>query len=260
VVGSERRRRPKLELARIQLNHATVDVLESWRLSRAEDQPENWFWPSDTVVADERQLMLGDVAVVRRGTATGANDVFFLTDAVRNGLPHDVVTVAIPTLRQFDGDELTQASHANLGDEDTRRWLLAIPPDRQLSGPLAEYVERHREAVSQRHLAANRTPWYAIVELPRPKILLSPLSKTDFKIVLNSVGAVPSNNLFGITLKDDRDPTVLIGWLRSPEGQEELRRLSHRYPGGSHKLEPGRLRAVRLPRSVASHQSRAQPP
>lgn len=250
MIGSVRQRRPKLRLGRIQLNDVAVNVLESWTLSRTGEPPENWFWAGDTFTNAEVHLALGDVAIVRRGTATGANSVFFLTDADRDGLPTTVVTVAVPSLRRFSADELTEATHANMGDESTRRWLLAIPPEMELNDRLAEYLERHREAVSQRHLVARRTPWYAIVELPRPQILVSPLSKTDFKIVLNTVRAVPSNNLFGITLRNDQDPRALADWLRSSLGQEELRRLSHRYPGGSHKLEPGRLRAVRLPRSV----------
>jgi hypothetical protein len=121
---------------------------------------------------------------------------------------------------------------------DSGRWLLAIPEDYELSGAVADYVERHREAVSRRYLPSQRACWYSINEMPRPQILLSPLSKTDFKVVVNSVRAVPSNNLFGITLKDEGDPGPLACWLRSDSGQRELKRLSHRYPGGSHKLEP----------------------
>lgn len=251
LVGKERQRRNPLRLARVQLGDAGVDVIEMWTLPRTGDQPDNWFW-SDTDRRPERgdSLLLGDVAVVRRGTATGANEMFFLTDAGKAALPAEVVVTAIPSLREFNGDELTVAAHTGYGDDSTRRWLLAIPPDRVLDGALGEYVERYRADVSERHLAAQRSPWYSIAELPRPQIVLSPLSRTDFKVVLNTAQAVPSNNLFGITLENGHAPEPLIDWLRSPAGQNELRRLSRRYPGGSHKLEPGRLRAVRLPVSV----------
>jgi predicted RNA methylase len=252
LLGSERQRRPKLKLARVQLNVSTVDVLEAWKLSRTDDQPENWFWVGDQEHVEGRSTLLGDVADVRRGVATGANDMFFLPDAIKEVFPSDVSVVAIPTLRHFTGDELSKATHEQLVDSETRRWLLAIPADYELAGALAEYVERHREAISSRHLPQQRACWYSITELPRPQILLSPLSKTDFKVVLNTVRAVPSNNLFGISLKSGDDPRPLARWLRSDTGQHELRRMSHRYPGGSHKLEPRRLREVRIPMRLAS--------
>lgn len=255
LVGSERQRRSKLKLARIQLNDSSVDVLEAWKLSRTEEPPQNWFWSGDEDAAADRYTLLDEIARVRRGVATGANGVFFLTDEVRAELPDEVSVRAIPTLRHFDGVELSEETHARLDDRETRRWLLAIPPAYNLSGALAAYVELHREGVSGRHLASQRACWYSITELPRPQILLSPLSKVDFKIVLNTVGAVPSNNLFGISLKDGSDPRPLAEWLRSADGQVELRRLSHRYPGGSHKLEPGCLRDVRLPSTLINSRS-----
>jgi adenine-specific DNA-methyltransferase len=253
LIGRERKRRDALQLGRVQLNGDGVNVLSSWKVPRSGAQPDNWFWSSEDVAASTDQTVpLGDVAVVRRGTATGANDMFFLTDEDRAALPPDVVVPAIPTLRGFNDDELTTATHATHGDAATRRWLLAIPPGRSLDGALAEYVGRHRDIVSVRHLPKQRASWYSITELPRPQVLLSPLAKTEFKIVVNALGAVPSNNLFGISLKTGSDVRPLVAWLRSDLGQRELLRLSRRYPGGSHKLEPGDLRQVRIPADVAA--------
>jgi adenine-specific DNA-methyltransferase len=253
LIGRERERRAPVRLARIQLNGDGVDVLGSWTLTRARVQPENWFWPSDESATPTNQsVLLGDIAVIRRGTATGANDMFFLTDVDRAVLPPDVVVAAIPTLRGFDGDDLTEETHAAHGDAATRRWLLAIPPDRPLNGTLSDYVARHRDTVSKRYLPRQRAVWYSVTELPRPQVLISPLAKTDFKVVVNTVRAVPSNNLFGISLKTNSDITPLVTWLRSEVGQRELLHVSRRYPGGSHKLEPGDLCRLRLPDHVAA--------
>jgi adenine-specific DNA-methyltransferase len=254
LVGAERNRRPPLRLARVQTQPGSVDVLERWIESRAGPQPDNWFWSSASAAAADRKIVrLGTVATIRRGTATGANGMFFLTDAEAAVLPEDVVVRAIPSLRRFNGDDLTAAEHAALGDKATKRWLLAIPPDYTLDGALRDYVDRHAASVGQRHLVNQRSPWYSITELPRPQLLFSPLSKTAFKVVVNTVVAVPSNNLFGITLRDDGDPRRLAAWLRSDDGQTELRRLSRRYPGGSLKLEPGSLCAVEVPVAVLKH-------
>jgi adenine-specific DNA-methyltransferase len=253
LIGRERKRRDALRLGRIQLNGDGVDVLDSWKVARAGLQPENWFWSSDvSVTSTNESVLLGGVAVIRRGTATGANDMFFLTDDERALLPPDVSVAAIPTLRGFDGDDLTADTHAAHGDAATRRWLLAIPPEHPLDGALSDYVARYRDTVSKRHLPRQRAVWYSITELPRPQVLISPLSKTEFKVVVNTGRAVPSNNLFGISLKSKGDVTPLVSWLRSQVGQRELLRASRRYPGGSHKLEPGDLRRLPLPAYVAA--------
>jgi hypothetical protein len=131
---------------------------------------------------------------------------------------------------------------------------LVIPPDRELTGALAAYVKSFKKQVSERHLPANRPRWYALDEIPRPQILISPLAKESFKVVLNVVEAVPSNNLYGIDLLDGVDPWPLAEWLRSPAGQAELRRVSRRYPGGSHKLEPRDVRSVIVPANLRKKQ------
>jgi hypothetical protein len=250
VVGPERKRRPPLRLARVDVREGSVNVLEAWSLSRAQEEPDNWFIATP---ADERSgehLTLGDIATVRRGTATGANDVFFLTAAEAAAFPEDVVIPALVSLRGFAEEEFDLAAHARQPPA-TRRWLLAIPPTYLLTGALKDYVERHKPAVGNRYLPSQRNPWYSIRELTRPQLLISPLSKAAFKVVVNTAEVVPSNNLFGISLKNGGDPRVLAGWLRSDAGQTELRRLSRRYPGGSHKLEPGALSATRLPSHFA---------
>lgn len=253
LVGRERDRRDALQLGRIELNGGGVDVLSAWRLPRSEREPDNWFLPSDDApTATGGALTLEDVAVVRRGTATGANEMFFVTDEERERLPVDVVVAAMLTLRGFEGHDLTAETHAAFGDTRTRRWLLAIPQERSLDGALAEYVERYRDTVRGRYLPRQRPVWYALTELPRPQLLISPLAKTGFKVVGNTLRAVPSNNLFGISLRTDGDVLPLASWLRSEVGQQALLRVSRRYPGGSHKLEPGDLRRLCLPAEVVA--------
>lgn len=249
LVGRNRSRRDALRLARIQLASDSIDVIDRWNIPRSADEPDNWFWVAGANDTDET-VALGDIAAIRRGTATGANEMFFMTDDVKASLPAEVVERGIPTLRDFEGNELTTAAHSNFGGKSARRWLLAVPPDREPDGALKTYVDRYEPSVSNRYLPRQRVRWYAITELPRPQILISPLAKRKFKIVLNSAAAVPSNNLFGISRTDGGNPGGLADWLRTNAGQAELRRLSRRYPGGSHKLEPGRLKEIRVPLEV----------
>lgn len=251
LVGPERVRRPRLKLARIDLGEDGVKVRDTWTVSRDLEPPDNWFYSSSEPADGAFATTLGEIATIHRGTATGANDVFFLTSKEASVLPPEVLVPGIVSLRGFACEELSVDIHRHHGHETTKRWLLAVPSGYALRGELRDYLSRHEEAVRARHLPSQRRSWYAITELRRPQLLISPLSKTTFKVVLNSARAVPSNSLFGISLKNGGDPELLADWLRSSEGQEEMRRLSRRYPGGSHKLEPGRLRNVRLPTRLA---------
>jgi adenine-specific DNA-methyltransferase len=227
-----------------------VTLLEEWELPRLGEPPANWYWHTSAPTGSDT-VPLTDVARVRRGLATGANAFFFLTDAGAADVPATALLPAVPSLRRFGGDTMTVKYHSVFGGADQRRWLLALDVESELPDSLRRYIERNEATYSQRHLCQQRAIWWAITERPRPDILLSPLSKTAFKVVINAVHAVPSNNLIGISVKSG-DPQVLADWLRGADGQAELLRVSRRYHGGSHKLEPGDLGRVLLPTDVAA--------
>ncbi|HKP90628.1 MAG TPA: hypothetical protein VJT75_11735 [Thermoleophilaceae bacterium] len=249
LVGPELERRSPLQLARVELHNPSIEVQQSWALSRTEPEPANWFWPKTPIHPDGETVPLSEIAVVRRGVATGAKEMFFLTDSVADSLPGEVLAPGILTLRGFDGERLTVKTHRTYGDASTRRWLLTIPPDYELSDYVLEYVRKWAPLVKARFLPSQREPWYVLTNLLRPQLLISPLAKSDFRVVVNEAQAIPSNNLFGITLKSGGDPASVARWLRSEAGQAELHQVSRRYHGGSHKLEPGSLRTVRVPKN-----------
>ena len=250
LIGAEQKRRQPMDLARVEIVDGSLTVFEEWKQSRTGTEPGNWFWAG----SDERQpgpnVRLSDTAIVRRGIATGANELFFLTDAQAEGMPKEVIVPAVPTLRGFSGKTLDSDAHKAMGGEDAQRWLLSVPPDYPLSGALGARIREYESEVKERHLPSKRKPWYSITDLFRPQILLGPLSKSEFRIVLNEANAVPSNNLFGISMRNGGAPAQLADWLRSDEGQAELRRVSRRYHGGSFKLEPGSLSKMRIPKKL----------
>jgi hypothetical protein len=240
-----------IRLARAESMNGTVALIESWELARDEPPPANWFWTETNDASTfDGAVPLVKVARVRRGTATGANFFFFLSDDQRTAFPNEVMTPAVASLRRFEGTVLDEREHRTWGRDDEPRWLLVLDPDAPIPDAVAEYVAEHEKTVSRRHLSTQRKRWWAITELPRPDIFISPLSQSSFKIVLNKARAVGSNNLLGLTVIEG-DPEPLADWLRSDEGQSELRRVSRRYSGGSFKVEPGGLKRMRIPARVA---------
>lgn len=240
-----------IQLARAEVNGSGVQLLDQWQIDRGKTHPTSWYSPSPRTLTDSSAMELTSVASFRRGLATGANAFFFLTDSTRQDLPANAVIPAIPSLRRFAGEAMTEVAHRSWGGTNERRWLLALSSDEKPPPEVQDYLDWHEAEVRFRYLCAQRATWWAITDLPRPQILLSPLAKESFKVVRNLVSAVPSNNLIGIDTRHG-DPDLLAAWLRSGTGQDELRRVSRRYHGGSHKIEPGDLKRVRLPADIAA--------
>jgi adenine-specific DNA-methyltransferase len=235
-----------MRFSRVGTSGGEVETIDAWDLDRSADPPSSWYAPNEASAHRTGARELGEVTKVRRGVATGANSVFFLDDETASVMPEDVLSRAVATLRSFTGTDLTAAIHDDWGAKGARRWLLTLDPSKKLPDAVRGYMEAHRD-VEDRHLCQQRAKWWAITDLPRPNILISPLSKNGFKIVVNSVNAVPSNNLLGISVFSSPSVSALATWLRSVPGQEELLRVSRRYHGGSYKIEPGDLKRVRLP-------------
>lgn len=254
LIGPVDSQHAPIQFARVRFDGDEPTVLEKWEDNRNGPEPANWFLRKESR-AGSAGSVLSEIASVQRGVATGASTMFFLTDAEADRLPDDVIVPAAPTLRRFSAPEMDTAAHVTWGDTHTKRWLLAIPRDYLLDGPLRAYVQQFEAEVRKRFLVSQRKPWYSITSLPQPDILIAPLSKKDFKIVINTVRAVPSNNLFGITMRNGTPPDALADWLRSKPGQSALLRESRRYHGGSHKLEPGDLKRVRIPARLTKSRS-----
>lgn len=244
-----------IRLARAETEGGRVRLIEEWALDRDSEPAANWYWTGNEAEDDEG-VALADVTQIRRGLATGANSVFFLDDAAADRMPDRLIMPAVLSLRRFAGVVLTEDKHRTWGLQSEPRWLLAIDRDEQFSARVRAHLEQDPE-VAERYLCSQREPWWSITDRPRPDILLGPLSKTDFKVVLNKVGAIPSNNLIGITVVTG-SARPLADWLRSDAGQAELRRVSRRYHGGSHKVEPGDVRKVRVPPTVVDEMSPQQ--
>ncbi|HEY4451359.1 MAG TPA: hypothetical protein VGN13_07165 [Solirubrobacteraceae bacterium] len=260
AVGPVTAEQSPVRLARVRFDDDAAVMIDAWERDRDADEPANWFWTAQAEQSEpDGTVPLSELAVVCRGVATGANAVFFLTDAEAARLPAEVVVPGAATLKRFTKAELNRAAHRTWGGDDAKRWLLAIPADHKVSGALRAYLSRFEAEVSTRFLPSQREPWYALTGLGTPDLLISPLSKTGFKVVVNTVRAVPSNNLYGITMRNGTRARALADWLRSDDGQQALLRASRRYHGGSHKLEPGELKRVPVPAALAKPSGLAKP-
>lgn len=213
--------------------------------------------PGRAVRAQSLGALLGDIAVVRRGVATGANNHYFLGDGEIGSMAPGALTPAMVRLKGFTGRELDQAAHDALGADGSRRWLVdfhdfrgcdraALPP------ALGSFVDALEEAgVHKRYLLAARGERWWVPEVVSPAhLLIGPMTKAQFRVVRNSVDAVHSNTLYGLTLRDGQPASavnMLQTWLESADGQLQLTKAARRHATGLLKLEPRALKMVELP-------------
>jgi hypothetical protein len=206
---------------------------------------------------------LSQVAYVRRGIATGANQFFLRSDEQVDDLPKEILLPAISRLRDLDGPRLDEVSYEKLGASGAKRWLLQITMADLRSPGVPELLEEGLNAgYHNRFLCANRKHWFVLEHVDPPDILLGPMSKHEFRIVINDVRAVHTNTLYGIRLREPHAADAveaLAGWLMSSTGQSMLRAASRQHGDGLRKLEPGALSRVELPSRLARRLRNAGP-
>ncbi len=268
VVGPERSRRRRLRLVRVagDLEHGFVGTttaeIDRVGTTPVSFTPEKLFAARQTgaPTATRSTVPLGEVAVVRRGVATGSNAFFLRTRAEADALPVGSCVPAISRLRTLEGDLLDKDAHDKLGINGARCWLLNLDERKAKKVKVQRLIEAGEAAeVHLRYLCKTRTPWYAVERIPAPDILIGPMGKESFRVVINEIGAIPTNTLYGLRLRHGNKSSApaairaFARWLAQPEGQEALRIGARKHHGdGLVKLEPGALAQVRVPVHIAT--------
>ncbi len=119
--------------------------------------PDQWFEFANE--AGDALTTLGDVAEIRRGVTSGANDIFYLRrdQAKKLELPH---TFLHPLLRAPGRDG--QGAIA-IADQDCSHLALVLPPGTKLADhpALLRYLQSFEGAAQRRTLSA-RDPWWSL--------------------------------------------------------------------------------------------------
>lgn len=207
---------------------------------------------------------LGDLFEIRRGIATGGNDLFILdqTRVTALDLPPEHLTPILPPPRRLGVDRV-EARADGSPDLDERLWLLdcALPEDevRGRFPALWRYLQGGVPAVSSGYLCGRRTPWYAQERRAPAPLLCSYMGRgrhgRPFRFVLNRSRAIASNVWLllyprpALSKALESDPALLERLWRALNALEPaaLVRLGRVYGGGLYKLEPGELARLVLP-------------
>ncbi|MEU9676290.1 Eco57I restriction-modification methylase domain-containing protein [Streptomyces parvus] len=201
------------------------------------------------------EVPLGELVQIRRGVATGANRFFLRSSSEWRRAGVSQTVRAISRLRDLDSDILDVETHESLSQAGLPCWLLSLTEDSASEPTISSLLEEGvRDEVNERYLCRTRNLWYVLEKMVPPDLLIGPMSKHGFRIIVNSVGAIPTNTLYGMRMRKRGDTETsarrLADWMGSPLGQEALRARARQYGDGLLKLEPGSLATVLIPRHV----------
>lgn len=201
---------------------------------------------------------LADFCRLRRGTATGANRFFVLSDEEVN--EHSLREWVTPLIRRLFKlpEDVRQDDLDALSATDKRWLLLAHAGDRIEGNELDRYLMQGEEDhIDQTYLCQARPgEWYDLDhDLVQPDIVVGPMTRGSVRFVANDAGAAIVNNLYGWTWHEDvprADRQAILSWLRSADGQQEIDAAARRQGIGLRKLEPKALAQLRIPAAIAT--------
>jgi len=201
------------------------------------------------------EMPLGELVHIRRGVATGANRFFLRSSSEWQRVGISQTVRAISRLRDLSSSVLDAEAHESLSQAGLPCWLLSLTEDSASDPAVSSLLEEGiRDSIHERYLCRTRNPWYILEKIVPPDLLIGPMGKQGFRIVVNSVGAIPTNTLYGMRMRKRGDTEAsarrLAEWMESPPGQEALRARARRHGDGLLKLEPGSLATVLIPRHV----------
>ena len=213
-------------------------------------------WTTPSRNDDNLDDSLSDSFRVRRGIATGCNSFFLLTDEeVRtHQIPPRCLQPGITRVQAIEGDVLDERALEALGRADEKRWILCLSHRDAQSARIGAYLASgHKDGVADGFLASQREHWFVIDEdvTPAPLLVL-PMTKRTFRVILNTAGALHTNTLYGLYPSNDSvDVARAAEWLRGSRGQQAMRNAARHYSSGLLKLEPRALSTLPVPPDFA---------
>lgn len=199
---------------------------------------------------DRRMVPLKDLADVRRGIATGANDFFTLTEVERAayGIPVTHTRLCItkashaPQLH-FTADDLERLRAAN-----KKIYLLDVQDE--MPEAVRAYLDRgERLGIPRRFLPAHRAVWFAMEARPAAPLWVNAFSRRGFRFVLNDAGSANLTAFHCIYpfVTARAHMLLLAAFLNSALAATVIARQHRIYGSGLHKFEPLDVAALHVP-------------
>ena len=224
-----------------------------------------WRYLSDFSIPEPElpsQIVVEDLFQVRRGIATGANDMFVISSQMVEALeiPRVWVKPVLPKARLLPSPIIDRADDGSPALKNFD-WLIdadvTLSAIKETSQPLAEYLESIQAAAMQRTLVRRRKPFYKQEQQVSPRFVFSYMARAaavQNRFYLNRSDAVALNNFLCLVPRqstqdwldaDEENEGTLLRILQAIDGDQILLH-GRTYVEGLTKIEPGELREVKL--------------
>jgi adenine-specific DNA-methyltransferase len=194
---------------------------------------------------------LGDLAEIKIGIVTGANQFFILTerDALERGIASNDRVSVLAATRHLRGLEFSKQDGKNLVAQQVACQMLAIRNSSLLSASLRQWLKKGKQlGIHERHhCKIRRDRWYQINPQTPPDAFATCCRSGSPLLVLNPARWRTTNTLHAIRFHRSVEPrAVVMGILTSVASLwAELR--GRRYGGGVLKMEPSNWRGFPIP-------------
>jgi len=185
-------------------------------------------------------------AKVVRGIATGANDFFTfnLSKAHRYSIDERYLLPCVCKAIDVPGHFFTYSDYEKLKQAGKKAFLLnAMNVDDR---HVIKYLRKgENERIDQKHLTANRNPWYVLENRPPSPIWVSVFNRTGLRFVRNEANVsnlttfhciYPRKQLFSTVSTD-----LLFAYLMTNTARRIFEDNSREYGNGLQKFEPNDL-------------------
>ncbi|KZX50138.1 class I SAM-dependent DNA methyltransferase [Haloarcula sp. K1] len=237
-----------------------VDIAQ--RLLSPEEKWLHYFAPTDTEEITGVSEF-SDIATIKRGIATGNNQIFCLTkdDIENHKLPKKYLWPIIRTAKDIPGYEITSEDWLSWHSKGRDVWLLYCYDNERekVQDPegVAAYLDYcEKEYDTDRKLLDQRNPWYCVDEREPAPILAKYMSRTGSQFIHNKAGLRTLNNMHNIVPdfeESEEQVKALLAYLNSNIVKQEISKVSRSY-SGLEKIELGALKSSPVidPRDLAA--------
>jgi adenine-specific DNA-methyltransferase len=240
--------------------------IESDSVALSTLKPEKrWLLRAPTVNISASDVQLGEVFTVRRGIATGANEFFIMTnsEAAQRGIPEQFVQPILPKIRTIEDPVIERDPKGYPKVQNKLCVINCSLPEEELQRKYKNfflYLQSADSSIRNRNLVRRRTPWYKQEQRDPAPFLCTYMGRMKgdtppVKFLWNKSDAIATNNYLMLYPR----PRLAEALDKEPERMVELFAILARIPAetmsdswrvlaeGLHKIEPGALRAVKLP-------------
>lgn len=216
--------------------------------------------------SSHKTARLSDFFEIKRGIATGANNIFIVDEEIKKklSLPPSVYKFIVPSKRELDKflkDDIIRADDDGSPNNIPKKYLidcdLTIEEMKDTLPKLYAYFRKiESQELNKSYLLSRRSPWYKQEKRRPPLFLCSYMGRAKvgsenatFKIYMNKSKAIAPNTylmiypkeFLKIAIQDNPGLEYEIFKVLRKISNEAFSREGREYGGGLQKVEPSEL-------------------